>query len=139
MRRDEMQSMAIPAIDISKRGVADANGFLQHRCEHWFKIAGGAADDLKNLRCGRLLFQRLSEIGGALTQFIEQSRVLDGDDGLSGKVPHQFDLLFAEELYFLAENTDRANEAVFFEHRHNQQRAPPAISANAICEASLSR
>ena len=40
-----------------------------------------------------LLLQRLGEIVGALAQFVEQPRVLDGDDGLRGEVLHQFDLL----------------------------------------------
>ena len=30
--------------------------------------------------------QRLAEIGGALTQFVQQLRVLDGDDHLAAKV-----------------------------------------------------
>ena len=38
-----------------------------------------AADDLEDVGCGSLLLQRLA-------QFVEQPRVLDGDDGLSGEV-----------------------------------------------------
>ena len=38
----------------------------------------------------------------ALPQFIEQPRVLDGDDGLSGEVLHQLDLLFGKGTNFLA-------------------------------------
>ena len=34
MRRNEVQGVAIPAIDISKLGVADADGVLQHGCKH---------------------------------------------------------------------------------------------------------
>ena len=34
----------------------------------------------------RLLFQCLGKVGGALAQFVEQPRVLDGDDGLGGEV-----------------------------------------------------
>ena len=57
MRRDEVQGIAIPAIDISKLGVADADGFLQHGCKHRLKIAGRAADDLEHLRRRCLLLQ----------------------------------------------------------------------------------
>ena len=37
-------------------------------------------------------------------QFIEQPRVLDGDDGLGGEVLHQLDLLVGERADFLAVN-----------------------------------
>ena len=40
MRRHEVQGVAIPAIDISKIGVADTDGILQHGCKHRLKIAG---------------------------------------------------------------------------------------------------
>ena len=43
-----------------------------------------------------LLLQRLAEIIGSLAQFVEQSRVLDGDDRLSGEVRNQLDLLVGE-------------------------------------------
>ena len=49
MRRHEVEGVAIPAIDVSELGVADANGFLQHGCKHRLKIAGRAADDLEHL------------------------------------------------------------------------------------------
>ena len=62
MCRNEVQGIAVPAIDISEVGVADANGFLQHGRKHRLKIAGRAADDLEHLRRGRLLLQRLGEV-----------------------------------------------------------------------------
>ena len=66
MRRHEVQSVAVPAIDISKFGVADAYGVLQHGFKHRLKIAGRAADDLEHLRGRRLLLQRLGEFARAL-------------------------------------------------------------------------
>ena len=38
----------------------------------------------------------------AVAQFVEQSRVLDGDNGLGGEVLDQFDLLLGEGTNFLA-------------------------------------
>ena len=94
---------------IAEFGVANADGVLQHCCKHRLKIAGRPADDLKHLRRGRLLLQRFSEVGGALgevvgalTQFVEQPRVLDGDDGLGGEVLDQRDLLVGKGSHFLA-------------------------------------
>ena len=90
-------------------GVADAHRVLQHRRKHWLKIAGRAADNLEHLRRSRLLLQRfrevsgaLAEVVGALTQFVEQPRVLDGDDGLGGEVRDQLDLLVGEGSHLLA-------------------------------------
>ena len=40
---------------------------------------------LQHFRRRRLLLQRLSQIVSALAQFVEQPRVLDGDDGLGGE------------------------------------------------------
>ena len=44
---------------------------------------------------------------GALTQFVEQPRVLDGDDGLGSEVLDQRDLLISERTNFLAVNDER--------------------------------
>ena len=86
VRRKEVQGVAVTVVDISKRGAADANSILQHGGKHGLQIAGRATDDPEHLRSRRLLLQRLCEVGGALAQFVEQPRVLDGDDGLGGKV-----------------------------------------------------
>ena len=51
----ELEALAVPAVDIPKLSVTDADGFLQHGGKHWLKIAGRAADDLEHLRCSGLL------------------------------------------------------------------------------------
>ena len=51
----QVQSLAIPTVDVSKFGVADANCLLQHGSKNRLKITRRAADDLENLRSGRLL------------------------------------------------------------------------------------
>ena len=99
MRCDEVQSVTVPAIDISKLGVADADGVLQHGFEHRLKIAGRAADNLEHLRRGRLLVQRFGQLPRALLLRLEQSRVLNGDDGLVGEGLDQLDLLLGERPY----------------------------------------
>ena len=60
-------------------GLADADRILQHGLEHRLEVARRARDDLQHLRGRRLLLQRLA-------QFVEQARVLDGDDGLAGEI-----------------------------------------------------
>ena len=117
MRCKQMQGFAVPAVDIPKRSVADANGVLQHRSKHRLQIAGRAADDLKHLRRGCLLLQRFREVGGALgevaralAQFVEQPRVLDGDDSLRGEVLNQLDLVVGEGTNVLAVNDKRPDQ-----------------------------
>ncbi len=62
MRRNEVHGVAIPAMDISKLGIADADGILQHGCKDRLKIAGRTADNLKHLRRRGLLLQRLLQL-----------------------------------------------------------------------------
>ena len=66
VRRDEVKGVAIPAKDIAKLCVADADSVLQHGRKYRLKIARRATDDLKHLRRRRLLLQRFGEVVGAL-------------------------------------------------------------------------
>ena len=91
--RLKVKLVAVKAEHYSELSLADMRCVLQHGLEHRLQIAGGATDDLKNFRRGRLLLQRfrkvggaLAEVRGALAQFVEQPRVLDGNDGLGGEV-----------------------------------------------------
>ena len=92
MRRHDVNGFVVPSKNTSELCVADANRFFQHGLEYRLKTAGGA------LRLGApqtspsaaLRFREVGcafgEVCGSLTQFVEQPRVLDGDDGLSGEV-----------------------------------------------------
>src|SRR5271165_1050794 len=122
MCRKKMRSLAVP-VDSSKRGVADMDGLFQRRRKHRPKIAGGATDDLKNLRRSSLLLKRFREVGcalgevsRALAQFIEQPRILYGDDGLSSEVLHQRDLLVCKGTSFLAVHREGTDEFIFLQH-----------------------
>ena len=67
------------------------------------QIEGGAADDFQHVCRRGLLLQRF-------TQFVEQPRVLDGDDRLGGEVLDQLDLLIGEGSNFLAVNVNAADQ-----------------------------
>ena len=43
------------------------------------------------------------------SQFVEQPRVLDGDDGLGGEVLDQFDLLFGKRRHLLTKDCKRTD------------------------------
>jgi hypothetical protein len=49
------------------------------------------------------------EVGSALTQFVEQPRVLDGDNSLSGEVCEQLNLPLGKQPDFLAINVDSSD------------------------------
>ena len=51
-------------------------------------------------------------------QLVEQPRVFDGDDRLTGEVLDQRNLLVTEWVHFLAVDDDGAEELSLFEHRH---------------------
>src|SRR5262252_4236009 len=75
MERSGMECFSVVKKQMPELGLAQPDGVLEHCIENGFKFAGRRADDAQYVRCGCLLFQRLS-------QFIEQPRILDGDDGL---------------------------------------------------------
>ena len=96
VRRNEMQGVALPAIDISKLGVADPYGFLKHGVKHRLKIARRAADNLEHLRSRGLLLQRLGKLAVRCCICLEQPRVLDRDHRLVSECGDQLDLLVGE-------------------------------------------
>ena len=95
------------------------------------QLARRAGDDLQHLAGRGLLLQRLGEIVGALAQFVEQPRVLDGDDGLRGEVLHQLDLLVGERTHFLAVDDDGADQFLLLEHRDAK-----SVARAASCSAT---
>jgi hypothetical protein len=55
-----------------------------------------------------------------LPQFVEQPRVLDGDDGLSGEVLYQRDLFVGEWPDFLSVDADDTDQSILLEHRDTE-------------------
>ena len=47
-----------------------------------------------------------------MAQLIEQARVLDGDDGLGGKILNQINLLVGERSNYLAVDHERTDKIV---------------------------
>ena len=121
MGREDVRLLTIPTIDVPKGGVAKPNGFLQHGGKYRLKITRGTADNLEHLRRCCLLLQRFrevgcafGEVGSALTEFVEQPRILNGDDGLSGEVSYKLYLLVIEGTNFLTRKHTCANQFVLF-------------------------
>jgi hypothetical protein len=96
MRRNEVQGVAIPAMDISKIGLANPCGFFQHGCKYRLQIARRTADDLQYLGRCRLLLQRFCQLSRTLLLRLKQPCVLDGDYRLICEGFDQLDLLLGE-------------------------------------------
>jgi hypothetical protein len=69
--------------------LAQSYSGLDKCLKYGLQIERGATDNFENVGGCSLLLE-------GFTQFVEQPRVLDGDDGLGGKILHQLDLLVGE-------------------------------------------
>ncbi len=114
---------SVPQIHRAEIRTANACGILEHGLEDRLQVALRRRDDLQHFRRRGLLLQRFAQIVGALAQFLEQPRVLDGDHGLVGEVRHELDLLVGERQHLLADRWPmRADQLVLLEHRNDQER-----------------
>src|SRR5262245_4027705 len=100
-------SLILEAVLVEQREIglvctAKPRGRLDKRVKHRLQIEGRAADDLEHVGGCGLLLQRFA-------QLVNQTGVLDRDNGLSSEVLDQFDLLFGKRTNFLAVNDDSAN------------------------------
>ena len=59
---------------------------------------------------------------GALTQFVEQPRVLDGDDGLGGEVFTSSICLSVKGRTSCRKRADCSDQLVILQHRNNKKR-----------------
>jgi hypothetical protein len=116
-------------IQDTELGIANSDRLFQDGLKYWLQIAGRRIDYTQNVSSCRLLFQCFTEVGCALAQFVEQPRVLDGDDGLIGKGLEQGDLSLGEELRLDAAQRDHSYCDTFSHQRDVQ----PGAEAQASC------
>src|SRR6516225_8576592 len=62
-----------------------------------------------------------------MAQFVEQSRVLDGDDGLGGEVLDEINLLVSKREHLGAIDYNSAHQLVLFQHRDRKLDACPGV------------
>ena len=68
------------------------------------------------------LLDRAAKLIGALAQLVQQSRILDGDDGLRGEARNQRDLLLREGTDFLPGQRKRTDRFLLLQHRNSHVR-----------------
>ena len=74
----------------------------------------------------RLVLARLFELPALVLDFVEQSHILDGDNGLVGERRHQLNLLSIEWLYSLSADENDANRFSLTQERYAKVRAKAA-------------
>ena len=68
----------------------------------------------------------LGQIVGARLNFVEQARVLDGDNRLVGEGFEQFDVPFGEGTDLIAGDENRSDRCAIAQHRHRKDASPSA-------------
>ena len=135
MRRHKLQSVALPAVNGSPFGVADANGVLQYSLKHRLQLARRRAYDPQYFRGGSLLFQQFGELASALLLGLEQPHVLDRDHRLVGESRHQVDLHVGEGVHFIAGEGEDADRCPLAQERHTENGSEPEcllVAARAV-------
>ena len=94
---------------------ANVKILLPTRSRPHMAVESRAADSLKHVSGCSLLLQRF-------TQFVQQPRVLDGDDSLSSEILDQRYLLVSKWSNFLPVDDDRADQRFVLKHGHRKMR-----------------
>jgi hypothetical protein len=94
---------------------------------------------LNDLAGGSLLLQRFGEIVRALSQFVEQPRILDGDHRLAGKRLEELDLRVRERAHLHAADGNSADWCAFSKHGGRQRATKPRIGDHGKDVGVISR
>src|SRR5262249_38385045 len=95
-----------------------SGGRFDQRIQHHPQIERRSTDHLEHVGGGRLLLEGFAKL-------VEQAAVLNRDNGLSGEVLDQLDLLVGERADFLAIEDNAANQLILLEHWPLNERARP--------------
>src|SRR6516165_9622594 len=123
-RADHTKNVALDAPEVDTGGIEHSRSCLGDRIERALTVLWCAGDDTENVSRRRLTVE-------AFTQFIQQPRVLDGDDGLSGEILHRRNMLVSERADFLSVDDDGADQLIVLEHRHSNEGACAAQRGEA--------
>src|SRR5215475_10631110 len=105
------QDHSIPLVKSQYHIINPTNpgGAFYDRIEHRLHVCGRAADDAEHFRRCRLMLQGLAQFRVPLLQFLEQTYVFNGDDGLMRKSLEERDLFVVEGAHLGATDQDGAN------------------------------
>ena len=112
----------IEDVDRAGLGARELHRFGDDGGEHGFEIER-RVHRLGHFAERAQLVDRAAKFIGALAQFVEQSRVLDGKDRLGGETVNELDLFLAERLDLGAVDRNCADWFALFEHGNGRIRA----------------
>jgi hypothetical protein len=96
---------------------ANPRGALDNGIEDRLHIGGWTADDAEHLGSRRLMLQGFTQFRVALLDFLKQSYILDGDNGLVGEGLQKGNLSFWKRTNFLSTNVNNTYWRAFAEQR----------------------
>src|SRR5215831_17544077 len=134
---DQVQSITVPSIDISKLRLANTNRLFQRGLEYWFQFALRTRYDAQNVRCCCLLLQGRAQVSRALAQFIQQPRVLDGDNRLRGKARQQGNMFLLERPDLGSANHDGAKRSALLDQRYGNDTAMTRLTSNFLAARQI--
>src|SRR5262245_34350722 len=114
-RRMPKRTVSFRPENIREIRLAQLGRRLDQRVQHRLQVERRAADYLKHVSSGCLLLQRLA-------QLVEQSRVLNGNDGLGGEVRNQRNLLVGEGANLLVVDVEETHDLIsFLDHWYGKE------------------
>src|SRR5262249_22735568 len=120
-------NVSVAGYEASYFGVAQPRRSFADRVEHRLQVEGRAADDLEHVARRGLVFERLLQITGALSQFAEQPRIFHCNDRLGSEILQQPNLLVAERSYVLTIDHDTAKKHTLLTQCHGQKGTAPRV------------
>src|SRR5262249_60553343 len=85
-----------------------------------------------NLAGRRLMLQSLAQFGIAVSQFLEQSHILNGDDCLIGESFYQLDLSVVKWFDNIAPNRKDPDRGILTQERNRQARSRSGLSRHRV-------
>src|SRR5262249_11346559 len=130
VKRSNADGGALAKWKCTKFRFAKLCGICEDGLEHWLQLTRRGTDDLKHVGSRGLLLQRFGQIDRAMSQFVQQPRVLDGDYGLSCKVLHKLDLRTAKLPHLRSRKNKNADCFTLTQQRYTE-------SATVVASARL--
>ena len=113
-------------------GLAQARGGFHEGVEYWLQVEGRSADDLEHVARRGLVLERLLEIAGALPQFAQEPRILNGDDCLRREIFNKGYLFLGEWTHLPARGDDLAQQEILPAQRDKED-GPDAALSDPAC------
>jgi len=128
--RGEADELAVDLQDARGQSPEQPHRVVDDRLEHRLQLGLCLADHTENLGRGGLPIERLDEVTIASLQVLEETHVLDRDDGLIGEGLEQRDFVVGEAAGLPSSHGDRPERFVVTEKGHRHHASIPASTGD---------